>query len=124
MPAERCCWVVESAGSCGTEQGTNTAVAQMDRVTQSNAANAEESASASEELSGQAEQMNEVVEQLASMVGGSNSTSTTRRTTRSSQSLNHSDQAFHQIAGGKSNPAKTEAAKAIPLDDKFDDFNG
>jgi len=39
----------------------NTAVAQMDKVTQQNAANAEESASASEELSSQAESMNAIV---------------------------------------------------------------
>ncbi|MFI5381389.1 MAG: methyl-accepting chemotaxis protein, partial [Tepidisphaerales bacterium] len=39
----------------------NKAVSQMDKVTQSNAANAEESASASEELSAQAEQMKAIV---------------------------------------------------------------
>jgi len=48
----------------------NTAVAQMDKVTQQNAANAEESASASEELSAQAESMKEVVGQLVALVGG------------------------------------------------------
>jgi methyl-accepting chemotaxis protein len=48
----------------------STAVAQMDKVTQSNAANAEESASASEELSSQAEQMAGVVRELVELVGG------------------------------------------------------
>jgi hypothetical protein len=48
----------------------NTAVAQMDKVTQQNAANAEESASASEELSAQAESRKEVVRQLMALVGG------------------------------------------------------
>ena len=48
----------------------NTAVQQMDKVTQSNAANAEESASASEELSSQAEQLNAVVGELIALVGG------------------------------------------------------
>jgi len=56
--------------SQGIEQ-VNTAVAQMDKVTQSNAANAEESASASEELSGQARELNEMVNMLMAMVGGS-----------------------------------------------------
>ena len=42
----------------------------MDKVTQQNAANAEESASASEELSAQAESMKEVVNQLVALVGG------------------------------------------------------
>jgi methyl-accepting chemotaxis protein len=55
--------------SQGIEQ-INTAVGQMDQVTQSNAANAEESASASEELSAQAEELNRMVKDLLSMVGG------------------------------------------------------
>jgi len=49
----------------------NTAVGQMDQITQSNAANAEESASASEELSAQAEQLSGMVDQLQNLVGGS-----------------------------------------------------
>ncbi len=48
----------------------NTAVAQMDRVTQGNAANAEESASASEELSAQARELYEMVGTLKRIVGG------------------------------------------------------
>ena len=54
----------------GIEQISN-AVGQMDSVTQQNAANAEESASASEELSAQAEELNKVVGELQAMVGGS-----------------------------------------------------
>jgi methyl-accepting chemotaxis protein len=54
----------------GIEQ-VNTAVAQMDKVTQSNAANAEESASASEELSAQARELNDMVGDLVAIVGGS-----------------------------------------------------
>jgi len=49
----------------------NTAVAQMDKVTQSNAANAEESASASEELSAQAVELTEMVGALVQIVEGS-----------------------------------------------------
>jgi len=47
----------------------NSAVAQMDQVTQSNAANAEESAAAAEELNGQAEIMKESVAELLQLVG-------------------------------------------------------
>lgn len=47
----------------------NTAVSEMDRVTQQTAANAEESASASEEMSSQAEQMKGAVQSLAVLVG-------------------------------------------------------
>jgi len=59
--------------SAGIEQ-INTAVGQMDQVTQSNAANAEESASASEELSAQAEELNNMVRELQAVVGGSGAT--------------------------------------------------
>jgi len=48
----------------------NTAVAEMDKVTQQAAASAEESASASEELNAQAEQMKSCVEELSAVVGG------------------------------------------------------
>ena len=49
----------------------NIAVTEMDKVTQSNAANAEESASASEEMNTQAEQMKTFVGDLVVLVGGS-----------------------------------------------------
>jgi methyl-accepting chemotaxis protein len=48
----------------------NTAVTEMDKVTQSNAANAEESASAAEELTAQAESLKETVTELLRMVDG------------------------------------------------------
>ena len=63
--------------SQGIEQ-VNTAVAQMDKVTQSNAANAEESASASEELSSQAQNLNAMVADLVNIVGTTNSVSSDR----------------------------------------------
>jgi methyl-accepting chemotaxis protein len=53
-------------------QQINTAVGQMDHITQANAANAEQTASASEELSGQAEELSSMVRELESMVGGEN----------------------------------------------------
>jgi len=48
----------------------NSAVGQMDKVTQSNAASAEETAAAAEELNGQAEIMKQSVEELLALVGG------------------------------------------------------
>ncbi len=139
-----------AAASAEQSQGidqVNTAMAQMDKVTQQNAGNAEESASASEELSAQAEQMNQIVDELAALVGGSASRETTTRSTTGHSttaqkthellSKNHglstSDNAFHQIANGSKKKAKTKAtakaaaakavsrqavaAKAIPLDE-------
>ena len=61
----------------------NTAVAEMDKVTQQTAANAEESASASEELNAQAMQMRGFVEELMGVVGGSGAASSARESTRS-----------------------------------------
>jgi methyl-accepting chemotaxis protein len=49
----------------------NTAVTEMDKVVQTNAANAEESASASEEMNAQAEQMKGMVNELIAIVNGS-----------------------------------------------------
>jgi methyl-accepting chemotaxis protein len=54
----------------GIEQ-VSTAVTEMDKVTQQNAANAQESASSSEEMFFQAGYMKEMVAQLISLVGGS-----------------------------------------------------
>ncbi|MEN6385024.1 MAG: Cache 3/Cache 2 fusion domain-containing protein [Phycisphaerales bacterium] len=90
----------------GIEQ-VNTAVAQMDKVTQQNAANAEESASASEELNAQAEQMNVIVQQLVQLVGGidngsQNSNKSNLTYTKSSNvKLTNFDHTIHQIAQSK-----------------------
>jgi len=110
----------------------NTAVAQMDKVTQQNAANAEESASASEELSAQAISMNDIVGQLVALVGGSatrakGSAAQSNGQGPSGHSFGKSDETWHRIAKGTNRRARTQAAaNAIPLDDgdgSFDDFN-
>ncbi|MBX7256560.1 MAG: MCP four helix bundle domain-containing protein [Candidatus Hydrogenedentes bacterium] len=61
-----------SAASNEQSQGIdqiNRAVAEMDKVTQMNAANSEEAAAASEELSAQAANLTEIVDELAKIVG-------------------------------------------------------
>ena len=83
----------------------NIAVGQMDKVTQSNAANAEESASASEELSSQAEQMKAMVGELIALVNGASA----RGNATSSPSSKHRATTAHT---GNSN-----AADAIPFGD-------
>jgi len=63
-----------SAASSEQAQGIgqiNTAVTELDKVTQQNAANAEESASAAEEMSAQAEAMKGMVDELVAIVGSS-----------------------------------------------------
>jgi methyl-accepting chemotaxis protein len=95
-----------SAASQEQSQGIdqiNVALTQMDKVTQQNAANAEESASASEELAAQAEETGNLVTQLSSLAGGAGRQATPkpnpqRKTSRTSYQHN----AFHQIAGSAS----------------------
>jgi hypothetical protein len=55
----------------GIEQ-VATAVVQMNQVTQTNAANAEESASAGEELNAQVEQLKSMIHELIAIAGNSN----------------------------------------------------
>jgi len=125
-----------SAASQEQAQGidqVNTAVAQMDKVTQQNAANAEESASASEELSSQADGMNEIVGQLVTLIGGGASQTTRsggaqkaehrvhanlEHKTAKTHVFGRSDEAFHRIAHPHSGPAPAAktAHQAIPLD--------
>ncbi len=97
-----------AAASAEQAQGidqVNTAIAQMDKVTQQNAANAEESASASEELSAQAQSMNDMVNDLVALVGGASgkqtslSAGTPKRNLKGvSHKLSPLNSAFHQIA--------------------------
>ncbi len=122
----------------------NTAVAQLDKVTQSSAANAEESASASEEMSGQAQELKAAVGTLVALVGGAGSngngygkmhTNPTQTIAAQSHAGNeqgdhgsksrirgllHSDEAGAQQAP-KHQPAKAghdvKTEQAIPLDD-------
>ncbi len=56
----------------------NTAVTEMEKVTQQNAAGAEESASAAEEMTGQSEQIRQMVDELARVVGGAGGGKTIR----------------------------------------------
>jgi methyl-accepting chemotaxis protein len=78
----------------------NTAVAQMDKVTQQNAANAEESASASQELSAQAAAMNEIVAQLTALVGGSGVAGGEPKAASARSAIpGTADELFHQPAG-------------------------
>ncbi len=94
----------------------NTAVAQVDKVTQQNAANAEESASASEELNAQAESMKEIVHSLVVLVGAKTAKSNKdddnnplevehdgdemiQELLDKHQELNTSDSIFHSISG-------------------------
>jgi methyl-accepting chemotaxis protein len=106
----------------------NTAVTQMDQVTQQNAANAEESASASEEMNAQAEQMMEFVNALVMLVEGKieNNFSTSQQACKSStirkmtvspgQGVKTQNKLLTQPK------TKVDPEKIIPMDDDFEDF--
>ena len=73
--AQKVTQLVGEVSAATTEQAqgiaqVNTAVSQMDKVTQANAASSEEAASAGEELSAQAEELNGMVAELVGIMTG------------------------------------------------------
>ncbi|KAF0123316.1 MAG: hypothetical protein FD151_331, partial [bacterium] len=131
-----------SAASDEQAQGVNQinkAVAEMDKVVQQNAANAEESASASEEMNAQAEQMKEFVRDLVMLVRGSNGNGVVSSASLSRlESVHHQTLALtHQPKGDIRKPLVTPAKpgngrvagvkvvmpeQVIPLEEDFKDF--
>ena len=110
----------------------NTAVSQMDKVTQSNAANSEEAAAAGEELSAQATELTQIVQVLQAIMDGgrSNDNVSTQKSARLTHALPH--HAGTGNTGPKEELALTAVAthekqrivnpdEVIPLDD--DDMN-
>ncbi len=114
----------------GVDQ-VNTAVAQMDKVTQSNAATAEEAASAAEELSAQAGALHGMVGELVGMVEGKvleegNALSTGSRfpmgASKASTTANRLTTSFsHQRRPLEGNIQKVDPTEVIPLG-SGDDF--
>jgi methyl-accepting chemotaxis protein len=111
-----------AAASAEQAQGigqVNTAVTQMDKVTQSNAAAAEESASASEELSSQAMELNGVVATLMQLVTGTEVAAATKHERRPSSKPRFATNA--KTPKAKSTGSKS--SQALPLDDTADSTN-
>ncbi len=108
----------------------NVAVSDMDKVTQQNAANAEESASSSEEMNAQAEQMKLMVDELVTLVGGTTQHHTTKKTgatlqrSSSKKSLGNDHGEHHTaLTPAKQSGREVNPEKAIPFDDEsFKDF--
>jgi methyl-accepting chemotaxis protein len=81
----------------------NTAVSQMDQVTQSNASSAEETAAAAEELNAQAQVMHDNVGELRRLVGGGGQSSgASANTSHSQPARKKSSDATHFVAAPKS----------------------
>jgi hypothetical protein len=111
----------------------NTAISQMDKVTQSNAASAEESAASSQELNAQAITMKQSVAELLQLVGGQSQGTLTRTTTTSAPTKKSyfaappAKQSALVRGNGHAHPEPTPSAKAngrsqIPMDGDFKDF--
>ena len=95
-----------SAASTEQAQGidqVNTAVAEMDKVVQNNAASAEESASAAEEMNAQAEQMKSMIEGLMALVDG----------TSTGNGGNFKDVSLYSSASLKTNKPMIRSAKEM-----------
>ncbi|MDB4444537.1 methyl-accepting chemotaxis protein [bacterium] len=116
----------------GIEQ-VNTAVSEMDKVVQQNAANAEENAAGSEEMSAQAEQMQRYVGELMSMVSGGEAGAhnrvrvTGRYTEIGAQKAFHVPQELKKTGKRKEfvtyKPAEVNPDEVIPMgDEDFKDF--
>ena len=110
----------------------NVAVGQMDKVTQSNAANAEESAAAAQELNAQANVMRESVAELMQLVGGhqTGAPRTSEKPAPSPIAHRLAPAAKHSASARKnghshSAPTVTSVSKSrseIPMDGDFRDF--
>jgi len=128
-----------SAASKEQAQGidqVNTAVSEMDKVVQQNAADSEESASAAEELSSQATEMEKMVAELTDLVGGSSQNGSSaaasgRKLAPSGagqarqlpQPAKKSSGAGQKLRAPQTRGANQRADQVIPLDDnEFKDF--
>lgn len=127
--------LVSEIATASTEQASgihqiNIAVAEMDKVVQQNAANAEESASASEEMSAQAEQMKGYVNDLVTLIMGDG---TLRDKHRHHVNLHHDSSRPSLTANVnrfRNHPIESKTHKRqikrhediIPMNDDFQDF--
>ncbi len=117
-----------AAASAEQAQGidqVNKAIVEMDKVTQQNAANAEETASASEEMSAQAAQLKDVASRLLETVGGNNgyNGNGSRRVKELEKSNGKVPTLSAREAAGHSQYRKENPNRLIPLEDEdFRDF--
>lgn len=103
--------------SQGVDQ-INESISQMDKVTQNNAASAEEAASAAEQLNSQAESLNEVMNELVVIVDGKDTDSAEKSST--SRYLHVNDSVFHDIADQSQNKSAKKASVSASQDSDQD----
>ncbi|PAW78399.1 MAG: hypothetical protein B9S32_07700 [Verrucomicrobia bacterium Tous-C9LFEB] len=113
----------------------NTALTQMDKVTQTNASSAEETASAAEELNAQAEELKSTVSELLALVDGSKASAVAinrvaRHTTETKKAhvpliSKSRTTAKHASTAGVSAPHREKEAKTadpLPMERSFEDI--
>ncbi len=105
-------------------QEIGKAINEMERVTQTTAANAEEGASAAEELNAQSETLKDIVERLTAMVGGGATTASARKTNRrtSVAGARASRRPSEPSSGLAALAARTTHKETIPMEEQFKDF--
>lgn len=123
--AKKVSQLVDEVAAASQEQSQgigqiNKAIGQVEQSTQQNAASAEESASASEELSAQAITMQEIVQQLVSLVNGANAVQIVMAT----QSRKVEQKQFNVGPKTLVRPLKSNVkpSDVIPLDDDLKGF--
>jgi methyl-accepting chemotaxis protein len=119
--------LVADIATAATEQSQgiqqiNNAMSQMDKVTQGNAASAEESASAAEELDAQAETMKDLVAKLRGLVGGSSTTSSEPSPKSRTQAAPRASYAPTRSSGSRSIPMPDDSASLSASNDDFRNF--
>jgi methyl-accepting chemotaxis protein len=106
--------------SNGIKQITR-AITQMEQVTQTTAANAEESASAAEELNAQAESLRDIVRRLNALVGGEVDVArSSSKLTIATRTPLQAGPTWQQTA--RPLPMQRPQPAAFPLEDSFQDF--
>ena len=119
-----------AAASAEQAQGidqVNKAITEMDKVTQQNAANAEESASASEEMNAQAAQLKDVAAELMETIGGNGESNGNGKGIRRSRQIRKHNAGALDVPGKKMIVARSAREvrpdQVIPLDkSEFTDF--
>jgi methyl-accepting chemotaxis protein len=132
--SERVNGLIAEIAAASSEQANgigqvNTAVTQMDQVTQANAASAEECAAAAEQLSSQAEQLSGVVGELVALVGGGGGATTVANGSSGRAAAAAKRPAATPTTTAKPRtpvrvapPKASAAAAAIPFDEDDADF--
>ena len=100
----------------------NRAMVEIDKITQHTAANAEQSASASEELNAQADNLEDFVDNLVALIGGSSSASRTVETAQQGSQPSKSGDVFDERVEMMPKQAKALPHSRASSEDEFEEF--